>query len=267
MIRNPIAAGRFYPGMATALHAEIQRLVDRSAPKVKAIGLVSPHAGYPYSGLVAAETLSRIQFKDTFVILGPNHTGRGVPFSIMTQGVWHTPLGEVEIDSAIARQILEHSNYLEEDEAAHQYEHSIEVQLPFLQYFKHDVKIVPIVLAHANGETYKRIGESIARGIRSSRSEAIIMASSDMTHYESQERARRKDAKAIEAILSLDEDQLLDRIDSLHITMCGYAPTVALISAAKKLGATQAELVRYQTSGDMTGDYDSVVGYAGVIIR
>lgn len=267
MIRNPIAAGRFYPGMASALNAEIQRLVDRDAPKVRAIGLVSPHAGYPYSGLVAAETLSRIQFEDTFVILGPNHTGRGVPFSIMTQGVWHTPLGEVEVDATIAQQILEHSEYLEEDAVAHQYEHSIEVQLPFLQYFKHDVKIVPIVLAHANGEIYKKIGKSIAQGIKASRKGAIIMASSDMTHYEPHEKAKKKDAKAIEAILSLDEDQLLDRIDSLHITMCGYAPTVALICAAKELGATKAELVRYQTSGDTTGDYDSVVGYAGVIIR
>jgi AmmeMemoRadiSam system protein A len=149
---------------------------------------------------------------------------------------------------------------------AHQYEHSIEVQLPFLQYFKPDIRIVPIMLAYASGDIYKEIGRGIAKAIKESNREAVIMASSDMTHYEPQESAQSKDTQAIEAILDLNEDELLRRVDELNISMCGYAPTVSLISAAKELGASGAELVRYQTSGDTTGDYSAVVGYAGVII-
>jgi len=253
--------------MASALQAEIQRLVSGDTPKEEVIGIVSPHAGYPYSGLVAAATLSRVVFRQTFVILGPNHTGRGAPFSIMTQGAWRTPLGEIPIDEEMAHAILEHSDLLEEDIEAHRYEHSIEVQLPFLQYFRKDVKFVPIVLVPAERKAYKAIGESIAAAVRDRGNEVIIMASSDMTHYEPHDRATKKDARALEAILKLDEDMLLDRIEAHHITMCGFAPTASLLVAAKELGATKAELVRYQTSGDTTGDYESVVGYAGVIIK
>lgn len=267
MVRNPIAAGRFYPGMASALRMEIQRLVLRDVPKEEVIGIISPHAGYPYSGLVAAATLSRVIFRDTFIIIGPNHTGRGAPFSIMVEGAWRTPLGEVPIDTGMARTILAHSDLLEEDAEAHRYEHSIEVQLPFLQYFKKDVNFVPIVLAPAERKAYKAIGKSLAAAVRERGREAIIMASSDMTHYEPHDRAKKKDATAIEAILKLDEEMLLDRIESHHITMCGFAPTACLITAAKELGATKAELIHYQTSGDTTGDYESVVGYAGVIIK
>lgn len=267
MVRNPIAAGRFYPGTASALHAEIQRLVAKDTPKQEVIGVISPHAGYPYSGLVAAATLSRVVFRDTFIILGPNHTGRGAPFSIMTEGAWRTPLGEVPIDTETARALLRNSDILEEDAEAHRYEHSIEVLLPFLQYFKEDVRFVPVALFPAEKEIYKAIGKSIAAAVRERNNAAIIMASSDMTHYEPHDRAKKKDTQAIEAILKLDEDMLIDRIEAHHITMCGYAPTACLIAAAKELGATKAELVRYQTSGDATGDYESVVGYAGVIIR
>jgi len=267
MDRNPIVAGQFYSGTSTALQAEVEGLIDESAPKEEVIGLVSPHAGYVYSGPVAGATFSRIKFKDTFVILGPSHTGRGAPFSIMSKGTWKTPLGEVKIDSELGKQILKNSGYLEEDIAAHIYEHSIEVQIPFLQYFKRDVRIVPIVLAHARGDIYKEIGKSIVKAIKDLRKGVIILASSDMTHYEPQESAKRKDMQAIEAILDLNEDELLRRVEELNITMCGYAPTVSLISAAKELGAKEAELVQYQTSGDVSGDYSSVVGYAGIIIK
>jgi len=198
--------------------------------------------------------------------MGPNHTGRGKPLSIMTQGAWQTPLGEVQIDSELAGQILTTSRYLEEDHIAHQYEHSIEVQLPFLQYFKPDIRLVPIILAYSTGTTYKEIGKEIAKAIKELNREVVIIASSDMTHYEPQESAQSKDTQAIEAILDLNEDELLKRVEELNISMCGYAPTVSLISAAKELGASGAELVRYQTSGDTTGDYSTVVGYAGVII-
>jgi len=266
MIRNPIVAGQFYPESPSQLKAMIEAFIDEKAAKEEAIGLVSPHAGYIYSGPVAGAVISKIKFKDTFIIMGPSHTGRGKPFSIMTEGVWKTPLGEVEIDSELGKQILATSSHLEEDHVAHQYEHSIEVQLPFLQFFKPDVRIVPIVLAYSTGAVYKEIGKELAKAIKELNKEVVIMTSSDMTHYESQESAQRKDNQAIEAILDLNEDELLKRVDELDISMCGYAPTVSLISAAKELGATGAELVRYQTSGDTTGDYSAVVGYAGVII-
>jgi len=262
MIRNPIVAGQFYPASASELKAMIEGLV-----REEVIGLVSPHAGYIFSGSVAGVTISRIKFKDTFIIMGPNHTGSGKPLSIMTEGVWKTPLGEIEIDSELAKQILATSKNLQEDKTAHLYEHSIEVQLPFLQYFKPDFKLVPIVLAYASGAIYKEIGKEIAKAVKELNKKVVIIASSDMTHYESQESAQRKDTQAIEAILDLNEDELLKRVDELNISMCGYAPAVSLIVAAKELGATGAELVKYQTSGDGTGDYSSVVGYAGIIIK
>ncbi|TRZ48182.1 MAG: AmmeMemoRadiSam system protein B, partial [Dehalococcoidia bacterium] len=262
MSRKPVVAGQFYPGSPSQLRAMIEQLVGEKGAKEDVIGLVSPHAGYVYSGPVAGAVISRIKFKDTFIIMGPNHTGRGKPLSIMTQGTWETPLGEVEIDSELGKQILATSSYLQEDSMAHQYEHSIEVQLPFLQYFKPDIRIVPIVLAYSSGDIYKEIGKDIARAVKDLNKEVVIIASSDMTHYEPQSSAQRKDTQAIEAILDLNEDELLKRVDELNISMCGYAPTTSLISAAKELGATGAELVKYQTSGDTSGDYSSVVGYA-----
>ena len=267
MIREPAVAGQFYPASPSQLKEMIQGMVDEKAEKEEVIGLVSPHAGYPYSGPVAGATISRIKFKDTFVIMGPNHTGVGKPLSIMTEGTWKTPLGKVEIDSELAKQILAASSSLEEDDEAHQSEHSIEVQLPFLQYFQRDIKLVPIIISHASSDTYREMGKELAKAIKESKKEVVIIASSDMTHLEPQEQAKEKDNQAIEAILDLNEDELLRRVDELNISMCGYAPTVALISAAKELGATRAELVKYQTSGDTTGDYSSVVGYAGIIIK
>jgi hypothetical protein len=266
MIRNPAVAGQFYPGSPDQLRQMIKEMVDKESAKEEVIGLVLPHAGYIYSGPVAGATLSRIRFKDTFIIIGPTHTGQGEPFSIMTGGAWKTPLGEVEIDSELAQQILAASKYLREDSLAHMNEHSIEVQLPFLQYFRQESKFVPIMLGSAGGDVYKEIGREIAGVIKESPKKVVIIASSDMTHYESHQSARKKDTLAIEAMLDLDEDELLKRVRELGITMCGYAPAVSLISAAKELGAKGAELVRYQTSGETSGDYSSVVGYAGIII-
>jgi len=267
MIRKPAVAGQFYPASPSQLEEMIRGMVDEKAEKEEVIGLVLPHAGYPYSGPVAGATISRIKFKDTFIIMGPNHTGAGKPLSIMTEGTWKTPLGEVEIDSELAKQILATSSLLEEDDEAHQHEHSIEVQVPFLQYFQRAIKLIPIIISSASGAAYKEIGRELAKAIQKSGKEVVIIASSDMTHYEPQEQAENKDNQAIEAILDLNEDELLRRVDELNISMCGYAPTVALISAAKELGAAKAELVKYQTSGDTTGDYSAVVGYAGIIIK
>jgi len=267
MIRNPVVSGQFYPASPTQLRTMIETLVDETAVKEDVIGLVSPHAGYIYSGPVAGAVMSKVKFKDTCIIMGPSHTGRGKPFSIMTRGTWITPLGKVEIDSELGKKMLATSRYLQEDTVAHEHEHSIEVQLPFIQYFKEDIKIVPIVIAYADGAIYKEIGKEIARAVKELNREVVIIASSDMTHYEPVESARRKDNEAIDAMLDLNEDELLRRVSELDISMCGYAPTVSLIAAARELGATRAELVKYQTSGDVTGDYSSVVGYAGIIIK
>lgn len=267
MIRQAAVAGQFYPGTAEELRAAIEGLVDRDAAKEEVIGLVSPHAGYAYSGPVAGATISRVKFRDTFIVIGPNHTGMGKPFSIMTQGAWQTPLGEVAIDSELARQIRDDSSHLEEDAAAHRNEHSVEVQLPFLQYFKPDVKIVPIVLASASADVLKEIGREIAGAVSWLKRPVVILASSDMTHYEPQAAAEEKDRQAIDAILEMDEDKLLERVAGLGISMCGYAPVVAMMAAARELGARTAELVKYQTSGDISGDYSRVVGYAGIILK
>jgi AmmeMemoRadiSam system protein B len=267
MIRNPVVSGKFYPGSATSLETQIEGFVDKGVTKEEVLGVISPHAGYDYSGPVAGAVISRVSFKDTFVIIGPNHTGLGQPFSIMTEGTWRTPLGNVEIDADLAVKILEMSPSLKEDHIAHLEEHSIEVQIPFLQYLKKDVRIVPILLTHTDSTVYKEIGKGIAEAIKDRPSEVVIMASSDMTHYEDQDSASRKDLLAIVAILELNEDELLKRIREYHITMCGYAPVVSLISACKDLGAGETELVKYQTSGDVIRDFSSVVGYAGIIIK
>jgi AmmeMemoRadiSam system protein B/AmmeMemoRadiSam system protein A len=267
MIRNPYVAGYFYPGSAAELRATIAKYVDKDAPKEEVVGLLMPHAGYQYSGGVAGATISRVKFKDTFVIMGPTHSGLGRPFSVMPEGTWKTPLGEVEVDTELARQIIALSEYAEEDYRAHQEEHAVEVQVPFLQYLKPDVRIVPVILAGASVDIYKEIGQAIAGAMKKLNREAVILASGDMTHREPQASAREKDMKAVEAMLALDEDELTRRYKNLHISMCAHGPVATLIAAAKELGVTGAELVKYQTSGDATGDYDEVVGYAGVIFK
>jgi hypothetical protein len=268
-IRQPQVAGQFYPSSSQGLKNQIETLIDKQADKLDIIACMLPHAGYIYSGAVAAQTVSRINIKNKIILLGPNHTGYGVKYSIMPQGSWQTPLGEIKIDSELAGDILNHSQYLEADNEAHAYEHSLEVELPFLQYFKTDFEIVPIVFLSDEFEILKKIGKEIANTIkeRNIKDSTIIVASSDMTHYESQEQAQKKDKEAIQAILELNEDKLIDRIQRLNISMCGYAPTITMISAAKLLGAKTAKLIQYQTSGDITGDMSSVVGYAGIIIQ
>ena len=182
MTREPAVAGQFYPASPVQLQKMIKGMVDDKVEKSEVIGLVLPHAGYIYSGPVVGSVLSRVKFKETFIIMCPNHTGRGKLFSIMTEGIWKTPLGQVEIDSELAKSILFGSRYLEEDTSAHLSEHAIEVQLPFLQYFQPKIKIVPIVMAQGNIVTYKEIGRELAKAITGLKREVIIIASSDMTH-------------------------------------------------------------------------------------
>jgi len=267
MKRSPIVAGQFYPLGAAAIEKQISEFIEKAAVKTNALGIVAPHAGYIYSGAVAGSVYSRIEPRPTYIIIGPNHTGNGKPYSIMSEGAWSMPQGEVEIDSDLAKGLLRNSEFLEEDFLAHAYEHSIEVQLPFLQYFKKAFKFVPIIVSYAQGHIYKAIGGEIAKAIKDSGKNALIIASSDMTHYEAQEDARYKDMKAIEALLKLDEEELIKTVEKLDISMCGYAPVAVMLSAAKELGAKNAELVKYQTSGDISGDYSSVVGYAGIIVK
>jgi hypothetical protein len=266
--RKAAVAGQFYPGTAQELKKEIESLIDKQAIKQDCLACMLPHAGYIYSGKVAAETISHINIKDTVILLGPNHTGYGKAFSIMADGTWQTPLGEVKIDSSLAKDLLSGSKYLEDDCLAHTYEHSLEVELPFLQYFKSDFRIVPIAFMSDDLAALKETGKEIAAVLKASKMKdsAMIIASSDMTHYESQEEASHKDNEAIKAILELDEDRLMERVKRLRISMCGYAPAIVMISAAKSLGARSAKLIKYQTSGDVTGDRDSVVGYAGIIL-
>jgi len=178
MSRQPVVAGQFYPASASQLRVMIEKMVDNEAEKQDVIGLVSPHAGYVYSGSVAGAVISRVKFKDTFIILGPNHTGKGKPLSIMSQGTWQTPFGDVEIDAELAKHLLSITRHLQEDDAAHMFEHSIEVQLPFLQYFRPDIRIVPITLSVAGLDVYKEIGREMARAIKDTGREAVIMASS-----------------------------------------------------------------------------------------
>jgi MEMO1 family protein len=267
MIRNPYVAGYFYPASAAELRATLARLTDKKSPKEDAIGLLVPHAGYMYSGPVTGATVSRIKFKDTFIIIGPSHSGLGKPFSVMTGGTWRTPLGDVEIDTELAKKIVSESNYMEEDEEAHREEHAVEVQLPFLQYFKQDFRIVPIIIAGEGSAAYPEIGKDIARAVKALKREVVIMASGDMTHYEPAAAAKANDLYAVEAMLKLDIEELTRRYKERRISMCAYPPLVCVMSAAKELGATGAELVKYQTSGDVTGDNSSVVGYAGVIFK
>lgn len=262
-VRKPAVAGQFYPGTESSLRKSVEKMVSSVEKKIKAIGVVSPHAGYMYSGPVAGILYSNIEIPDTVIILGPNHTGIGKPYAIMTEGSWETPLGAVEIESNLAREILGASELIKEDSTAHRYEHSLEVQIPFIQYFKSDIKIVPIVIG---GNKFSEIGEAIATSIKKYKKDVLIVASSDMTHYEPQESAEKKDNLAIEAIIGLNEKEMLQRISKYDISMCGYGPTAIMLVSAKLLGAKQAKLIKYMTSGDTTGDYSAVVGYAGLAV-
>jgi AmmeMemoRadiSam system protein B len=270
MVRKPAVEGQFYPEKREVLLLEIERLTGRaSSKKEDALGMILPHAGYVYSGSVAAAVLSAAKPRPAYIIMGPNHTGLGMPFSVSASDSWRTPLGEVKINTGLAEAILKTSALLTKDEFAHIHEHSIEVQLPLLQKFYGEFTFVPIVIAPASLDAYRAIGSAIAKSIKylKMENEVSIIASSDMTHYEPRKDAKEKDSKAIDAITGLDEEMLIKRVGELDITMCGSAPAAIMIAAVKELGAKRARLVKYQTSADATGDDSSVVGYAGVIVN
>lgn len=267
MKRKPAVANAFYYGSPARLKDQVAALVDEHQERKEAMGVVSPHAGFMYSGSVAGAVYSRVKLPGTLILLGPNHTGYGAAASIMAEGSWEMPFGAVEMDSALANRLLRLSPSLREDYSAHTMEHSLEVQLPFVQHFSTDFKIVPIVLMRMSLEECEKLGSSIAEAVREAGEKILIVASTDMTHYESHEAAREKDMKAIARILALDHRGLYETVSREGITMCGYVPATVMLAACKELGATESLLVRYQTSGDVSGDYGSVVGYAGLIIR
>ncbi len=267
MDRLPIASGSFYPGNKEQLEAALKVLMDGSQEKKKALGAISPHAGYVYSGPVMGRVFSRIKVPGTVVILAPNHTGGGKPYSIWPDGNWRTPIGDTQIDEELVNEILDSCELIEKDTTAHLNEHSAEVILPFLQYNNPQVKIVVIVIRSRNFEDLSIIGKSIGEVLNKTKPETLVVASSDMTHYESQKSAKAKDQNAIKEIVALREKGLHEIVRDLSISMCGVSPVVSMLVCSKERSAKKAELIDYATSGDVTGDHDNVVGYAGVIVE
>lgn len=279
-IRRPRVAGTFYEGNAEELKMQIEncflhKLGPKKLPKVnekgprKIIGLVCPHAGYMYSGPVAAHAYYELASDgrpDTLVILGPNHTGYGSALALMNEGVWRTPLGDVEVDVETANQIVQKACLVDVDELAHRFEHSIEVQLPFLQYiYGSNFRFVPICFQMQDLPSAVEVGHALAEVLASRN--AVVIASSDMTHYEPQKHAAAKDLAALSAVEAMDAQQFYSIIEARNVTACGYGPIAAAITAAKGLGAKESKVLCYKSSGDVTGDYSSVVGYAAVCFR
>ncbi len=272
-LRSPAVAGRFYPGRAEELLRAVRKYSSSAeTARISAIGCVAPHAGYIYSGSVAGAVYSRLEIPKRCVILCPNHTGKGRALAVMTNTTWQTPLGEVAADADLGARLLRRYPALEEDSAAHRGEHAIEVQLPFLQALQPELKIVPIVIGTSDFYLLRGLGEALADVIaalqeKNGAEKVLIIASSDMNHYESDAITRVKDHKAIERVLAMDARGLWEVVMSEDISMCGFGPTTVMLTAAKLLGGTSATLVKYATSGDVSGDYEAVVGYAGIIVE
>jgi len=265
MIRQPAVAGYFYPATKLELEKDIANFLVPHE-KRKAVAAMVPHAGYMYSGHVAGEVYASLDLPETYVILCPNHTGYGSDFDVHPEGEWITPLGAASVDSELSAELLKRFPRAQVDGRAHMREHSLEVQLPFLQYLKGPIRFLPLCIRQFRYEYLEELGHAIAELIKSADRPVFIIASSDMTHYETQESANKKDALAIEQIKKLDPRGLYDTVQRYDISMCGFLPATTALIAAKELGATAGSLVKYATSGDITRDYHQVVGYAGMII-
>lgn len=270
LVRRPAVAGRFYPAKSQALSQQVDEFLAAAAQpasKVEgALGCVVPHAGYVYSGHVAGAVYARLPARPSYIILCPNHTGRGAPIAMMSQGEWQTPLGAVQIDTPLAQAIRHACHLVMEDADAHEHEHALEVQLPFLQRQAGHFGFVPIALGVGGYTTLETLGHALAQAIKGANEPVLVVASSDMNHYEPDGVTRVKDRKAIDQMLELNPKGLFDVLRREDITMCGYGPAIAMLTAAKDLGATKAELVKYATSADTSGDRSAVVGYAGIIV-
>ena len=267
MHRIPAVAGQFYPGTKQALQQTIAAITQQTTTqeKQKALAVVSPHAGYVYSGALAAEVFSRIEIPETVIVLGPNHRGHGAKIAIMNSGKWQTPLGEVEINATLSSHICT-SPLFTVDQHAHTSEHSLEVQIPFLQFHRQDVTIVPICVSHISMADCLATGQHLAASITTYNKPVLIVASTDMSHYESRKDATAKDGLAMKHIDALDPEGLYHTVITNNISMCGIMPTAIALSAANIMDAQTAELVRYTDSGEVSGDTNQVVGYAGYII-
>ncbi len=267
MKRQPAVAGQFYPLQFTGLNEQVAGFTISEKTRKHAIGIVSPHAGLMYSGAVAGAVYSQILMPHTVILLGPNHTGMGAPVSVMSEGTWQMPTGESHIDTELAGAILDGCTAASKDTAAHLMEHSLEVQLPFIIYHNPDVKIVPIMLGIDSLEVCRSLGEVIAQAVQTADYPVTLVASSDMSHFISDAAAREKDAKAIDRVLALDPEGLYETVRTEDISMCGVLPVTTMLFASKILGAKCAELIKYTTSAEVSGDYSQVVGYAGMIIN
>ena len=268
MIRPPAVAGRFYPKDPALLDAELDSLLatGTAQQRIRAQACLVPHAGYKYSGHVAGAVYSHMEIPARVILLGPRHFPRGASFAILSDGAWRTPLGLASIDRPLAEKIMRACCLLREDSVAHQSEHSLEVQLPFLQRLAPSFAFVPIVIGSAQYADLEALGHAIADVVVSERGPTLLIASSDMNHYESDAITRVKDRQAIDRILALDPRGLFDTVRNEEISMCGYGATVAMLTAVCQMGVQHAELVRYATSAETSGDLQEVVGYAGIII-
>lgn len=267
MLRYAAFAGQFYPGSQKSLVDEVQKYLKTDKKPKQAIGVVSPHAGYIYSGRTAGAVFASVIVPPICIVISPNHTGMGANAAIMNEGTWEIPTGKVPINTDIANLLISKTPALEVDSTAHQMEHSLEVQLPFLLARQPELEIVPICLKHIRFEECESIGKAIASTIEEAGKDILIVASSDMNHYEGEEITRKKDTAAIEKVLGRDPKGLLTTCAKEQITMCGVVPTAVMLIAANELGAKETELVSHTTSGDTSGDYDAVVGYAGMVVR
>jgi MEMO1 family protein len=263
MDREPAVAGRFYAGEPAALRRDVDRFLSAGGEKVAAKGVVAPHAGYVYSGAIAGAVYARVDVPRRAVLLGPNHTGMGRPAALWPDGVWRLPSGDVPVDAELTEALLA-GPLVERDREAHLHEHALEVQVPFLSRARPDVAIAALCLGHLRYADCEAIGRTVARAAGAAG--ALVVASSDMSHYIPAAAAREKDGRAIERILALDPRGLYDVVHRESISMCGIIPATVMLVAVLELGASRAELVRYGNSGEVNGDTRQVVGYAGIVV-
>ena len=266
MIREPAVAGQFYPANPNKLRESVRSYLKPAPVPLEAKGIVAPHAGYMYSEAVAGAIYKAVRVPDRCIILDPNHTGKRVALSLYPKGQWRTPLGLADIDEGLNRHLARECSLLTEDKAAHDREHAIEVQIPFLQVIAGDFRFAAICVGTADYSSLEALGHALARTVRSTQEPVLLVSSSDMSHYESAEVATRKDAFAINTMKKLDPRNLYQTVMKKDVNMCGFAPTIALLIACSDLGASGGALIRYATSGEASGDFDRVVGYAGVAV-
>jgi AmmeMemoRadiSam system protein B len=263
--REAVFAGSWYPGSETELRRFIEEATP-SVPRSRAAVLVGPHAGFRFSGAIAAETYARVALPGTVVVLCPNHRVPPPVYAVWAEGAWKTPLGSSPVDEALCRELIALGKpLLRADYRPHEQEHAIELHLPFIQFHRPDAAIVPIVVATDSPGELAALGRTLARAVAGK--DVLIVASTDMNHFESAEVGRRKDELALGRVLALDASGLFRVVEEEEVSMCGVRPTCVALHAARELGATRAELVRYGNSGEVSGDMDSVVGYAGVLVR